>query len=60
MIDRIFKNYITTIIGLIIFGIGSYTFIDKTIDTISYVSLITLAMTFIRAKDSLIGFSSKE
>lgn len=56
---RLIDNYVTTIIGLIILVIAIFMFYNGKIDAVAFGSLITLGLTYVRAKDSLIGLTPK-
>jgi hypothetical protein len=51
---RIFKNWKTSLIGILVLIISSITFFLGKIDTVSYISLIGFASTYLVAKDSLL------
>ena len=58
MKTRLFKNYATTIIGLILMlGAGYLAVIEK--DNVNASFIGGYAFIFLRSKDSLIGLSAK-
>ena len=52
-IERV-KNWKTTIIGVIVLGLGIWRYAAGLIDTGAFISLMLLAYTFIMAKNSLL------
>lgn len=62
MKKRLFKNYLTSVPGIIIFAGACYAyFISKAIDLIAFTSLVSLSGLLLRAKDSIIpGAAAKE
>lgn len=56
---RIFKNYVTTLIGVAFLCFGAYLQ-HKGADAVSYGQAYTIGLLFIRSKDSLIGLKEKK
>jgi hypothetical protein len=56
---RLFDNFITTLIGLIILVLAVFMFYNSKIDNVAFGSLIALGLTYCRAKDSIIGLEPK-
>ena len=52
-IERV-KNWKTTVIGVIVLGLGIWRYAAGLIDTGAFISLMLLAYTFILAKNSLL------
>lgn len=56
--DRLFKNYFTTILGVLFMLGAGYVFIVQK-DTERAASLGGFGLMFLRSKDSLIGLAAK-
>jgi len=59
MFDRIIKNYITTILGLIFLCVAVWLYISKDHNEIEAGAVATIGAMLLRTKDSLIGLPPK-
>lgn len=57
MKKRLFENYVTTIVGLIMLGAATYAWITEFRSTEECAIVAGWAFMFLRSKDSLIGLS---
>lgn len=60
MKTRLFSNYVTTIIGLLIILVCMYLMIAKSHSTEELSGWLATALLFLRSKDSLIALPPKE
>ena len=56
---RLFKNYLTSILGTICIGVAIYMFLSKNHTSIEAGELVILGLIFLRSKDSLIDLNNK-
>ena len=59
MKTRLIKNWITTVIGLVLLAGASYVFYISKITWQEYVAFIPLCLLMLRAKDSLLWGKAK-
>ncbi len=59
MKERLIKNYITTVIGLMILALGTYLLIKGVIQFEVYIASMPTIFLLFRAKDSLLGGSQQ-
>ena len=58
---RLFSNgIVTTIIGIIVLGVGVYLYISKEHNEIEAAAVAAIGLIFLRSKDSLIGLNKKD
>lgn len=59
-IDRLFKSgIITTIIGLLVLGVGVWLYVSKDHNEIEAGAVCAIGLLLLRSKDSLIGIQKK-
>jgi len=56
---RLLENYVTTLIGLVILVFSGVLLYHEKINTETFAALLALALTYLRAKDSLIGLKTE-
>jgi hypothetical protein len=58
---RLFSNgIVTTIMGIIILGVGVYLYISQNHSEIEGAAVAAIGLIFLRSKDSLIGLNKKD
>ena len=60
MKERLFKNYVTTILGVLILGVAIYLWATEARPMEEVALVAGYAFMFLRSKDSLIGIAAKK